>query len=369
MSGELWLGEGFTSYAESLLMARAGIDAFELSLARWAGLINAVTTSPAVSLRSAAEMSELAPFTDAASAVDRTNWDNTFVSYYTYGAALGLGLDLTLRGLAPVPASFDAFMRAMWNSFGKPGTAGPAGIVARPYTPGDLRDTLADVARDGRVADEFLERHVRGRQSFDWARLFAPAGVLVRRAYPGQPTLGDVAFDFSQRTAKVSAPTPFGSPAYVAGLAQDDVLQRVDGQPDIVGRVVADGARRPSSRRHRDLRFRPAQWGDRLLVRHARREPGHRARCRGAGGASAERPTASVSRGLAREPGACGRRNVSTVTGRTRSRYAGSPTDGHQEGRRGRRHASRGGRCSAGRWDRPRGFAGTRGRSVAWRRW
>ena len=51
MSRELWLAEGFTSYAESLVMTRAGLDTFELSLARWAGLINAVTTSPAVSLR------------------------------------------------------------------------------------------------------------------------------------------------------------------------------------------------------------------------------------------------------------------------------------------------------------------------------
>ena len=45
-------------------------------------------------------MSRLAPFTDAAQAIDRTNWGNTFISYYTWGAAIGLGLDLSLRARA-----------------------------------------------------------------------------------------------------------------------------------------------------------------------------------------------------------------------------------------------------------------------------
>ena len=42
--------------------------------------------------RSAEEMSRMALFVDAASWIDRTNWPNTFISYYVYGAALGVGL-------------------------------------------------------------------------------------------------------------------------------------------------------------------------------------------------------------------------------------------------------------------------------------
>jgi peptide methionine sulfoxide reductase MsrB len=42
-------------------------------------------------------MSRLAPFVDAAVSVDRTSFDNTYISYYTWGAAIALGLDLTLR--------------------------------------------------------------------------------------------------------------------------------------------------------------------------------------------------------------------------------------------------------------------------------
>ena len=47
--------------------------------------------------RSAVDMSRLAPFVDAAASIDRTAWPNLFISYYTYGQAIGLGLDLSLR--------------------------------------------------------------------------------------------------------------------------------------------------------------------------------------------------------------------------------------------------------------------------------
>ena len=36
-------------------------------------------------------MSRLAPFVDAAVSIDRTAWPNLFISYYTYGSAIGLG--------------------------------------------------------------------------------------------------------------------------------------------------------------------------------------------------------------------------------------------------------------------------------------
>ena len=35
-------------------------------------------------------MSQLAPFVDAAVSIDRTAWNNTFISYYTWGAMLGI---------------------------------------------------------------------------------------------------------------------------------------------------------------------------------------------------------------------------------------------------------------------------------------
>ena len=42
-------------------------------------------------------MSEYAPFCDAATSIDVTDANRTFLSYYTYGAGIALALDLSLR--------------------------------------------------------------------------------------------------------------------------------------------------------------------------------------------------------------------------------------------------------------------------------
>ena len=50
-------------------------------------------------VRSAVQMSEYAPFADAGVANDAIDRGRTFISYYTYGAAIALGLDLSLRAI------------------------------------------------------------------------------------------------------------------------------------------------------------------------------------------------------------------------------------------------------------------------------
>jgi predicted metalloprotease with PDZ domain len=68
VSAELWFGEGFTSYYDDLIMQRSGLAPLEATLASYAGIINAVALSPGRQFRSAADMSQLAPFVDAAAA-------------------------------------------------------------------------------------------------------------------------------------------------------------------------------------------------------------------------------------------------------------------------------------------------------------
>jgi predicted metalloprotease with PDZ domain len=83
VSGELWLGEGFTSYYEHLIMQRAGLASVGETAAELGRTIDAVVRAPGRSLRSPVDMSRLAPFVDAARWVDRTNWDKLYISYYT----------------------------------------------------------------------------------------------------------------------------------------------------------------------------------------------------------------------------------------------------------------------------------------------
>ena len=47
VSGELWLGEGFTSYYDDLILRRTGLTPLEQTLNSFANTINAVTLSPA----------------------------------------------------------------------------------------------------------------------------------------------------------------------------------------------------------------------------------------------------------------------------------------------------------------------------------
>ena len=164
ISGELWLAEGFTNYYGRLTMLRAGLREDTEGVGAWAGVINGVTNSPGTKFRSAVEMSRLAPFVDAAVSIDSTYWQNTFYSYYTFGEAIALGLDLTLRDRSDSKITLDDYMRAMWTTHGKPGGPAP-GLVAKPYTLADARARLAEVSRRQGVRRRLLQRATsRGRK-------------------------------------------------------------------------------------------------------------------------------------------------------------------------------------------------------------
>ncbi|HET9361217.1 MAG TPA: PDZ domain-containing protein [Vicinamibacterales bacterium] len=242
ISGELWLAEGFNSYYAPLIMKRTGLTTLRDFVLEMGRVIDTVVTSPGRQVRSAVEMSQFAPFTDEAAAIDRTNFSNTVISYYTWGSAIALGLDLTLRDRTDGKVTLDDFMRQLWNRFGKPG-AREAGYVATPYTHDDLRRTLGEVAADQAFADDFFARYVEGRDVVDYAPLVARAGLVLRsrkdRAFAGALWLqGD------QAGVRILGDVPLGSPAYEAGLEREDVIvslgnTRVSQAADVERLVVA----------------------------------------------------------------------------------------------------------------------------------
>jgi predicted metalloprotease with PDZ domain len=230
VSGELWLGEGFTSYYDTLLVQRSGLSALDQTLANWGGTINAVLQGPGRQLRSAEEMSQLAPFVDAAAAIDRTNWSNLFISYYTWGEAIGLALDLALRDRSNGKITLDTFMQALWSEFGKTGQKEP-GMVATPYTMDALKVTLARVSGDRAFAEDFFARFIQGHDLADYAKLLSRAGLIARKRGGVRAALaGSQVLAFGNTAgARVGAPTPFGSALYKAGVDQDDIITLMDG--------------------------------------------------------------------------------------------------------------------------------------------
>ena len=228
MSDDLWLGEGFTSYFDGLILVRAGLLPFEVFMGDLAGIVNTVTLSPGRTFRSAIDMSRLAPLVDAAASIDRTAWQNTFISYYTYGSAIGFGLDLELRARTNGKVSADDYMRALWTAFGKPGQKEP-GKVATPYSIDGLRETLAQVSGDPAFAKGFFTKYVEGRDLVDYGTLLTRAGLVMRRRAAGKSFAGQVQLQTGGTALRVAGQVQFDSPLYKAGVAQDDQLASLDG--------------------------------------------------------------------------------------------------------------------------------------------
>jgi predicted metalloprotease with PDZ domain len=227
MSGELWLAEGFTQYYGVLALIRAGLIPQDQGAAQMGMFAAAVLRAPGTQFRSAVEMSRLAPYVDAAEAVDPTNWENTFVSYYTYGAAIALGLDLTLRERSAGTITLDHYMRQLWKTHGAPGGKAP-GYVARPYTLKDLQAALATVSGDAAFADDFFRRHVLGTEPLPYQRLLAAVGYAMRdRDTPG--TLGTVSLQARQGRMIVANNTISTTPVYAAGLGKGDAVLSLNG--------------------------------------------------------------------------------------------------------------------------------------------
>jgi len=227
MSGELWLAEGFTSYYGPLVMQRAGLTDVEAFADDMGEAIDTVVTSPGRRVRSAVEMSRFAPFVDAATSIDRTAFSNTFLSYYTWGQAIGLGLDLTLRARTDGRVTLDDFMRAMWDRHGRPG--GRMGYVDRPYTLDDVTEVLGAVSGDAGFAREFTARYVAGREVVDYTPLLERAGLILRSS-SGEGFAGELRLQGGQQGVRIVADVPFGSPAFDAGLARDDTIVSLGGQ-------------------------------------------------------------------------------------------------------------------------------------------
>ena len=232
ISGELWLAEGFTQYYGPLTMQRTQLVDVGETARTFGGLVEAVQ-NPGHLVRSAEEMSRMAPFIDGGRTVDRTNWSTTVISYYPFGGAIALALDLTLRDRSEGRVSLDDYMRGMWRKYGKPGGA-REGYVDRPYTIDDAEATLAEVSGDGAFARDFFARYIRGHEVADYPKLLGRAGFTVRKRNAGRAWLGDLRLESRGgiRVATLVAPT---WPLYAAGIEQDDELREVDGQ-----RVTSD---------------------------------------------------------------------------------------------------------------------------------
>ena len=227
-SGELWLAEGFTQYYAPIVLQRAGLADLASTAREFTTFVDTVAVGSGRLLRSAEEMSRMAPFTDGSRPIDSTNWSTSVISYYPFGGAIALALDLTLRERSGGQLSLDDFMREMWRRYGKPGGE-REGYVDRPYTMADAEATLASVSGDRAFARDFFGRYIQGRELADYARLLTPGGFLLRPVARGRAWIGDLRLGGGGKAAAIAGLVAPTWPIYAAGLDQDDEIERLDG--------------------------------------------------------------------------------------------------------------------------------------------
>ncbi|MTB49767.1 M61 family peptidase [Lewinella sp. W8] len=216
-SGELWFAEGFTSYYDDLSLVRAGILSQEDYASGLTGQLNYVLLRPGREHRNPIEMSQEAPFLDAATANDPDNYGNTFVSYYSYGATMALALDLTLRERGH---TLDEVMRLIWRRYG---------ITEIPYHIRDLQLALGDVVEDQDWAAEWFDRHVYGSELPDFGALLDNYGISVRQNDADTPGFAGLRLREDDGVVKVRGSVAENNPLYAAGVDAGSTILTLNG--------------------------------------------------------------------------------------------------------------------------------------------
>ena len=230
MSSELWFAEGFTQYYGELVLERSGFRSTDDYLQTIAGLVNSVLNTPGALKYPPTQMSRYSVFADAGVSIDPNNDNNIFTSYYTYGGATALALDLRLR--ADFNLTLDDYMRQVWLTRGK---------VMKPYTIPDLQNDLAKLTKNPKFAADFFSKYIYGVEKNNYEALLAKAGLLLRKAQAGKAWAGPLSGNGRRGRAgqaKVSGnegiaivtSTLVGTPIYNAGLDAGDIILNVDGK-------------------------------------------------------------------------------------------------------------------------------------------
>ena len=230
MSSELWFAEGFTQYYGELLLVRSGFHTPEEYTRTLAGLVNSVLNTPGAAKYPETQMSRFAVYADAGVFNDPTNENNIFTSYYTYGGATALALDLRLR--SEFNLTLDDYMRTVWLDRGK---------VMKPYTIPDLQADLAKTTGNAKFAAEFFNKYIYGIEKNDYQTLLAKAGLILRKAQPGKAWAGPLtgasrrgrsgqARASGTEGLPILTSTLVGTPVYNAGLDAGDVILKADGK-------------------------------------------------------------------------------------------------------------------------------------------
>ena len=202
----LWLIEGWTSYYDDLIVARAGLMKPTEYLAAMAKNIQAMLAAPG-RLQSSLEESSF----DAWIRLYRPNENtrNSSQNYYGNGAIAAMCLDFAVRRASDGARSLDDVARALYRS---------TFDEQRGYAMTDVERAVVETA--GEAQADLLRELVTGAFEPDLEAVLATAGVNMQRRDAERPWLGVV---FRAGSTVLASVHELG-PAFAAGLAPGDEL-------------------------------------------------------------------------------------------------------------------------------------------------
>jgi predicted metalloprotease with PDZ domain len=210
------------------MQRRAGIWGDEELYLTLAEYIGSIENAQGASLMSAEDASMSAPFLDGGTHVQRTNLDNTSVSYYNKGEVVGIALDLLIRGRTKGRASLDDVMRRMYDEFYIKSPMATYYLRGRGYTGEDFQRVTSEVT--GVDMSDFFKRHVHGAEPPPYDEAFGYVGLRLVRYPAREPVSAGIAIGGDSLNGVSIRNVRNNSAAEMAGLQEDDVILSLGGK-------------------------------------------------------------------------------------------------------------------------------------------
>jgi predicted metalloprotease with PDZ domain len=218
----LWIAEGFTNYYGHLMRRRAGLWDDTAFLRRASQTITGIENAPGTPLMSAENSSLSAPFIDDAPHAQKTNLENTAISYYPKGELVALVLDLLVRGKTKGKVSLDDVMRRMYEEFYLKSPNASYYLHGRGYTTADFERVASEVSATD--LSTFFARYTRGTETLPYDEAFSYFGLQLTREPARQTYNAGLAVDWGASGNLTIGSVRAGSTGEDAGLQAGDEI-------------------------------------------------------------------------------------------------------------------------------------------------
>lgn len=213
----LWFSEGVTSYYENIILNRAGLFNSTDVLGELKASIANYENIPGHLFQSAAQSS----FDAWILFFNRSeNAQNTTISYYDKGCALGMLLDLKIRYESKNQKSLDDVMRTLYQLYYKE--------KKRGFTDKEFRELCESIA--GSSLSEIFDIYIPTVHNLDYAKYLGYAGLSIDMNLVEEPGafLGVIARENGDNL--LITRVEWNSPGYIAGISPQDILKEIDGK-------------------------------------------------------------------------------------------------------------------------------------------